>query len=376
MKNVIYKTLALILLPIALACGDRRDETGHTPTDDGAGDLVKISREQFEQNKMRLGPVQEKEFPVTVTATGRIDVPPENRSVVNATMGGYIKTLPLLVGDQVKKGQALLTIENPEFVALQQDYLEVGQKLEYLKAEYDRQKTMYEENITSQKSYLRAKSEYKTAEARYNGLGKQLAMLNIAPARVEEGHITSVTTLFAPISGSITKVHVSKGSYVAPATSILEIIDNDHIHIELSVFEKDIMKVGKGQDIYFKIPEASSETYVAEVHLVGTSIGEERTIQVHGHLKEEEKNNFLTGMFVEAQIVTETKSVLALPSKAIIGLDDKNYVLFLDKEVAGDYYFKKREVRVGDEYDGFTSILNSEDFGPSDQFLIEGAVNF
>ncbi|SHJ35043.1 membrane fusion protein, cobalt-zinc-cadmium efflux system [Pseudozobellia thermophila] len=361
---------------MAFACGESTNENGQARADDKPNDLIKITRAQFEQSAMQLGTLQEREFPIMVNATGMIDVPPENRSVVNATMGGYIKSLPLLVGDRVEKGQALLTIENPEFVTLQQDYLEVGQTLDYLKTEYERQKTMYDENITSQKSYLKAKSEYKTAEARHNGLRKQLAMLNISPAKVEEGNITSVTTIFAPISGSVTKVNVSKGSHVAPATSILEIIDNDHIHIELSVFEKDIMKVKKGQDILFKIPEASSDTFGAEVHLVGTSIGGDRTIKVHGHLKEEEENKFLTGMFVEAQIVTETTRAKALPSESIIDIDDKNYVLLLDKKVDDDYYFRKMEVRIGDAYQGYSTIKNADTFGPTDQFLTQGADNF
>src|SRR5690606_30151658 len=114
-----------------------------------------------------------------------------------------------------------------------------------------------------------------------NGLRMQLVMLNISPEKVEAGDVTSSVTIFSPISGSITQVNVTKGSYVAPATPIIEIVDNDHIHIELSVFEKDIMKVKKGQKIDFKVPEASPDTFVAEVYLVGTSIGKERTIMVH-----------------------------------------------------------------------------------------------
>lgn len=61
-------------------------------------------------------------------------------------------------------------------------------------------------------------------------------------------------------------MNVTKGSYVSPATSILEIIDNEHVHLELSVFEKDIMVVKKGQEIDFKIPEASEEIFKAYVN--------------------------------------------------------------------------------------------------------------
>ena len=216
MKYMLCTSLVIIISLSFASCGNDKKESSETQTKTTDDDRIRITQAQFDQNGMAFSTLQEKEFPIVVKATGIIDVPPENRSVVNATMGGYIKTLPLLIGDFVKKGQALMIIENPEFVTLQQEYMEVHESLGFLKSEYERQKTLYEENISSQKSYLKTESEYKTALARYSGLRKQLAMLNISPAKVVEGNITSSTTIFAPISGSVTKVNVSKGQLCCP----------------------------------------------------------------------------------------------------------------------------------------------------------------
>lgn len=373
MKRFIYSIFILICSITVVSCGNGKKEISEIPT--AMDGLVMVTRAQFDQAGMELGTMQDKEFPTIVKAAGVIDVPPENRSVVSATMGGYIKSLPFLIGDAVTKGQVLMSIENPEFVTLQQDYMEVHGQLDYLKSEYDRQKTMLSENITSQKSFLKAESEYKTAQAKYNGLRMQLVMLNISPEKVEAGDVTSSVTIFSPISGSITQVNVSKGSYVAPATPIIEIVDNDHIHIELSVFEKDIMKVKKGQKIDFKVPEASPDTFVAEVYLVGTSIGKERTIMVHGHLEDDENHNFLTGMFVDASIVTESFLAKALPNESIVNLENKNYVLALEKEEDGIYYFREMGVKATDGYGGYTPIENGKMFKQTDRFLTKGAFN-
>lgn len=373
MKRFIYSIFILICSITVVSCGNGKKEISETPT--AMDGLVMVTRAQFDQAGMELGTMQDKEFPTIVKAAGVIDVPPENRSVVSATMGGYIKSLPFLIGDAVTKGQVLMSIENPEFVTLQQDYMEVHGQLDYLKSEYDRQKTMLSENITSKKSFLKAESEYKTAQAKYNGLRMQLVMLNISPEKVEAGDVTSSVTIFSPISGSITQVNVTKGSYVAPATPIIEIVDNDHIHIELSVFEKDIMKVKKGQKIDFKVPEASPDTFVAEVYLVGTSIGKERTIMVHGHLEDDENHNFLTGMFVDASIVTESFLAKALPNESIVNLEDKNYVLALEKEEDGIYYFREMGVKATDGYRGYTPIENGKMFKQTDRFLTKGAFN-
>ena len=160
MQKNIYKTVILFIFAIIISCGDKEKQS----IDNGASDStidehIQVTQEQFEQNNMSLGQIKESEFPIMVTTSGMIDVPPENRAVVSATMGGYIKTTPLLIGDKVRKGQLLVTIENPEFVTLQQEYMEVSGQLSYLKAEYERQQTMVTENISSQKSFLKAESD-------------------------------------------------------------------------------------------------------------------------------------------------------------------------------------------------------------------------
>ncbi len=372
MKNVIY-SLIIVQVILLSSCGEKKNtETLATETENSDRGIT-ITKEQFNNSRMALGSLEEKSFPVTIQTNGMIDVPPENRAVVSATMGGYIKQTPLLIGDVVKKGQMLVTIENPEFITLQQDYMEVNQLLTYLQSEYDRQKTLREENITSQKSFLKAESAFKTANARYTGLKKQLTMLNISPSEVENGNISSVATIFAPISGSITKINVTRGTYVSPALPILEIIDNDHIHLELSVFEKDIMKIKKGQPIQFTIPEASDQVFEAEVYLIGTSIGENRTIKLHGHLHEDTENSFLTGMFVNANIVTENAIAEAIPSEAIVEQEGKFYVLRTTATMDTEYTFEPLEIQPGNTGDDFTEIKNADAFSESDTFLTKGA---
>jgi len=334
---------------------------------------IVLSKQQFEQNNMEMETLKERPFSEVVQANGMIDVPPENKAVVNATMGGYIKTTPLLVGDKVKKGQMLITLENPGFVTLQQEYLEVKEQLTFLKSEFDRQKILFEEKITSQKKYLKAESEYKTAKAKYTGFKKQLQMLNISTQNAENGNFTSIATVYAPISGSITKVNIAIGSFVSPATPIMEIVNIDHLHLELSVFEKDIMKLKKDQKIDFKIPEASDENYKAEVHLIGTSIDENRTIKVHGHLLNESQNRFLVGMFVEAHIITDNKLKLSLPTDALVELDGEYYALILVLSEENKFHFEQVKIKIGSSYEGFTEIINASDFTSKDQFITKGA---
>jgi cobalt-zinc-cadmium efflux system membrane fusion protein len=368
--NITLVYLVLLVLVSGLtACKDQTTvETQSEPED---FNLITVSKAQFKNNDMSLGSPVEMNFTLDVPVTGMIDVPPQNKAIVNAIMGGYIKKTPLLVGNRVNKGDFLISIENPEFLKLQQTYLEIKSQLRFLEMEYQRQKQLYAENITSQKNYLKAESEFNTAKATFNGLRQQLQMLNFSMAQIDNGVMSAVTNIYAPISGIISKMNVAMGSFVADATPILEIVDTEHIHLELNVFEKDILKVKKGQTIQFKIPEASEELFEAEVYLVGASIEANRTIKVHGHLKNEAGHNFLPGMFVEAMIASAGNTAVALPETAIVEVEDGFFVLVLDRETDTNYVFNKIPVKVGGSNKGYTEILS--DVPKDQQFLLEGA---
>ena len=363
---------SILFLLTVLSCGNNEKETELSIESHSHQEEVFVETSQFESENMSLGELSLQEFNQTVMSTGFIDVPPSSKASITTFMAGYIKNTPLLVGDEVRKGQLLVTLENPEFVELQQSYLEVSNKLKYLKSEFERQETLYKENITSQKNYLKAESDYKSNLAHYNGLKQKLKMLNISLSNVENGKISTTINLYAPIAGSVTKVNVSNGSYVSASTEILEIVNTNHIHLELLVFEKDILKIKKEQPINFKVPEASDNIFNAEVYLVGTSIGPtNRTIKVHGHIEDDENSPFVTGMFVEAQIITGSSKGNALPKEAVAEIDDLFYALVFDKQEEG-YTFEKIEVEVGKQTEAYVEVLNTEDF-KGKQVLIKGA---
>ena len=351
----LYIVFVFMLL---VACGNDKKEEQTEENLQKTDELV-VSKEQFKSEQMEFGTLSEHEFNTIVKVSGQIEVPTQNQSSVSTFLGGYVTKSPLLIGDEVKKGQFLVTLESTEFVEMQQRYLEVAQQLNFLKSEFTRQKTLYDENISSEKNFLKAESDYKSSLAHYNGLKKKLQMLNINPTSVENGIITSTINLYAPIDGFVTKVNVSNGTYVSPADIILEIINTHHIHLELSVFEKDILKVKKGQKIDFRIPEASDSVFKAEVHLVGTTIDPtNRRVVVHGHI-EDDHTAFIVGMFAEADIFVGSSIGIALPKTAVIQVENDYFALMLDKETSNDYYFTKVKLDIGLQTEDVVEVLNA-----------------
>ena len=353
------KLYILFFSMLLVACGNEKSIEKSTESSQRT-DKVVITKQQFDGEGMALGTLKEHDFNTIIKASGMIDVPTQNQSNVSTFVGGYVTKAPLLIGDEVKKGQFLVTLENTEFVEIQQQYLELAEQLNYLKSEFTRQKTLFDEKITSEKNFLKSESEYKSSLARYNGLKKKLQMMNINPASVDQGTITSSINIYAPIAGFVTKVNVSNGSYVSPADVMLEIIDTDHIHLELSVFEKDILKIKKGQKIDFRIPEASDSIYKAEVHLVGTTIdANNRRVTVHGHI-DDDHTGFIVGMFAEAEILIGSSKGMALPKTAVIQVENDYFALVFESETSTDYNLKKVKLDLGAQTEDTMEILNAE----------------
>lgn len=336
-----------------------------------------LNTTQFTSSGMKLGKLENREFHEVVKANGVFDVPPENTASVSSYFGGTVKNITLLSGERVKKGQVLFTLENPDYVQLQQDYLEAKGQLAYLQSDYERQKNLVQDNITSQKNYLKAESDYVVTKVKVESLAKKLALMNINPNGLSIETIRSSVNIISPISGYVTRVDVTRGSYLNPSQHAVTIVNTDHLHLELNIFEKDISKVHIGQTIQFSTQSDKSKKFNAIVHLVNKTVdSDNRTIGLHGHLVDEKLSaGFNPGVYVEADILTITESRLALPEEAIVEVENKYFALVLTSSSNDGYTFVKKEIKTGSTGNGYTEILNSIDFGENTEFLIKGAFN-
>ena len=336
-------------------------------------DIISLTQEQYENESLSTTSLVEHSFGTKINATGAIDVPPNGRAVISAQIGGYVKNSPLLIGDQIKQGQLLLTIENIEFLELQQEYLEAKEQLTFLKSDYERQKELFEEKITSEKSFLKAESDYKITLAIYKGLRKKLELLQIDPVQVESGILTSLSKIFAPISGDITAINITTGSYISSSDEIMEIVNTEHLHLELKIFEKDLLKIKIGQTVLFTLPESGSKQYKGSVHLIGKSIGADRTVMVHAHIDEPHNEGFIPGMFVQASIMTSELSGMGISERAIIEKNGLTYVMLRKSGENNDYLFEKILVETGELSGDIILLKNHEDLDPKGEYLIGGA---
>ena len=378
MRNGLINALIFAVVMTVTSCSsDNENASGEMAPEATAESDYAITENQFQSSQMKMGNLEMTEFHNIVSAKGMVDVPPQYRASVSTYFGGTVKDLELLTGELVKKGQTLFVLENPEYVQMQQDYLEAKGQLTYLKSDYERQKNLVQDNVTSQKNYLKAESDYTVTKVKVESLGKKLKMMNIDPNKLTMENMSSTISINSPVEGYVTAINVTRGVFLNPSQTAISIVNTSHLHLELNIFEKDLSKVRVGQKLKFKIQDDDDKEYDGSVHLVNKSVDpENRTIGIHGHLSDEKlTERFNPGMYVEADIYTASEAKPSLPNEALVDIDGQMYVLVVESSLDGNYVFEKKDVKTGLSNREFTEILNAEDFNEDTKFLVRGAFN-
>jgi cobalt-zinc-cadmium efflux system membrane fusion protein len=270
-------------------------------------------------------------------------------------MGGFLLSTKLLPGMHVKKGEEIAALEDAEYIGLQEDYLIARSQLQVTEAEYIRQKTLNESKAGSDKSLQMAKSEYEKLNITFHALREKLRMLNINADKISPENISKTIRLHAPFDGFVSKINVNVGKYVTPSEPLFELVNPDDIHLNITVFEKDLASLQIGQKLQAFTLHDPEKKYPCEIILISRDVSEERTGEVHCHFEKYDRN-LIPGMYMNALIETSGHVGLAISSNAIVSYSGKDYVFV---EMAKGL-FEMKEVKTGWHGDGMTEILDAE----------------
>lgn len=370
-----------ILLFSIYACGNKSAEPDSQASEVAEAiensEEILVTQSQFELAEMKLGGLIEEAFPIVIHTTGKIEIPAKNHYKVGSYASGFVRSIDLSQGQAVRKGQVLFTLENPEFIEMQQEYLETKEQQKYLESDYMRQKQLAAENVASQKNFLKAESEYRVNMSKLEGLKKTLSLLQINSENINAQNLKSTITVYAPSNGYVSSISATRGMYLDPTDIALELINTDEMFVEMYVFEKDIMKVQKGQRIKFQIADGMGDMFEAEVSMISKIIDpEKRAVLVRGKLKGVPADTKLVvGMYVAANIIVEGRNAKGLPETAVVSEEGKNYVIVLSETRASTKVFTKIPVEIGQKQGGQVEILNEKDLENKDEILLDGGFN-
>ena len=348
------------------SCGNKTEsenkKTGENTKKDSSTSLTEISLtdKQFNNIGIELGGLEEKNINDEIKCNGIIDVSPQNMVSVSAPMGGFVKYVNLLIGDHVVRGQVLVILEHPDYIQLQEDYLKAVSQEKFLNLEFARQQELNKENVGAKRNLQQSESQEQNAKATLLALEAKLSMIGLPVHQIKQGKIFKQIPLVSPINGYVRAVNVNLGKFVSPTDIVIELINNDVLHTELQVFEKDIFKIHTGQKVIFKVNTHPNREMNAEVHLTGKTFDENtKTVNIHCDVIGK-YNDILPGMYVNARIFTGDVLTKTLPSEAILTEGEMKYIFIEMNHAKEKHNFKKIAVKTGIEEEGFTEVTMLE----------------
>jgi cobalt-zinc-cadmium efflux system membrane fusion protein len=373
LRSIVTLAPVLFLLPLS-ACrnpsGGGEAEAGESLP--GTALEVVITREQYETAGMRTGAPSPFEFLQTTSAHGHIMASPSGQVRVSTLIPGQVKKLPVNTGDYVRKGQVLFTLEGREILLLQQEYASASHELTSVRANYERQKALSEEEFTSRKALAEAESAYMSLVSKVEGLRAQMELVHLDPIDAGEGTFFSEIPVLAPINGYITHTGLVLGQFIEPSETVLEIVDTDQLQLQLHLFEVDLTGLAAGQQVFFYAPDNPGKIYEGRLTRLGQSIDPEtKTVLCLAELRPGDRSAFVHGQFVEASIITGRREALAIPDQALINEEGKYYVLALASEAGDSLGFRRAQVQVGVIQQDHAEILDEGLEG----ILLEGVFN-
>ncbi|TDE15259.1 efflux RND transporter periplasmic adaptor subunit [Dyadobacter psychrotolerans] len=363
MKMIIYAAVAFL----TLSCSKNNEKEQNAPKTYVNQNLAILTFKQIQNAGIKTALPEKKQISSTLKLYGKIDVPPQNIVSISVPLGGYLKTTKLLPGTRVKKGEILAVMEDQQYIQLQQDYLTGKAQLKYLENDYLRQKELNKSKSSSDKIFQQAESDYQSQQIMIRSLSEKLKLAGINPDKLSKENISRSVNILSPINGYVSKVNVNIGRYVAATEVLFELINPTDIHLALKVFEKDLDKVKIGQQILAYTNDNPEKKYECEIILISKDLSVERTAEIHSHFRRYEPD-LLPGMFMNADIQLQNRSVLVLPDNAIVTYEDKQYI-FIPK---GKGKFEMKPIQTGTAENGFTEIRSSEKLG-GQQCVVNGA---
>ena len=300
------KHTILCALAILTACNSTTNTKQEMPTTVTADSVTVISPDSTAYSQ----PYDSTSIDGTTAATainkvsfnGTLIVPPQNFASVTMLMGGIIRSVNLLPGSYVKKGTLLASLDNPDFISLQQTFLESQAQTEYLKSEYNRQLVLSKEEVASVKKLEQSKADYLSMKSKMEAAAAQLSLLGISTQSLLKNGITPALEIKAPVNGYIGKVKVNVGKYLNEGDILCEIINKQETLLRLTTYEKDLKDIRLGAKVWFRVNGMGTKTFEAKLISIGQEVDEtSRSLEVFAKVISEDPN-FRPGMYVTAQI--------------------------------------------------------------------------
>jgi len=357
--NIKFLSVLLITAFLIFGCGEKKNEIAKEENQTRGMEKIILSDKAIKEMGIEIQTIKNETLTGLIKAAAKLIPNQDYEAQVGSLVQGRVWKAFVKEGDYVKEGQVLMHLEGLEIGELKAVYLKAKSNLDYYNAVYERQKTLIEQNIGSQKTLQEAKADYEKASAEFYAEDKRIHSIGLSHEDVLENgtleHIAGILPIKSPITGIVTERNVVIGQLVEAKTTAFRIMNISNLWAEGQIYEKDISKLSGKPKIEFTTSAYPNERFNGEIILVGQIIDEHsRTIKVRATFNNS-GNRLKPQMFGEMFIpIGGNIKGIVVPGDAIIKENGKSYVF----RVENDSIFKKQLVEIGSELGGKIEIKN------------------
>lgn len=386
-----YKFLLVIFsLFLFVSCNKKAAETVTEEEHHDETGVVELTPMQVKSAQIVFGIFEKKNLSEVITANGYTKLPPQNQADVSVFLGGIIKTIAVIEGQFVKKGQTLATFQSMEFNNIRLEKAKLTEELqqakvskEFLELEFARQKELSDENVTAKKTFQKINTELESIKNKIKNTENQIIILdqNLSLGGNDNASILSIV---APISGYITEVKVKIGSSISANNTLFSIVDNSKMHVDLLVYEKDLFRIKVGQSVRFVLTNQGNQEIIGRIFSVGKAFqNESKSVAVHVDINNS-TIGLIPGMYVNALIDIGKNDVETLPIDAIAKAEGKEFIFIQESEEPTEnkkdekhedtgIHFKRIEVKTGTTQLGFVQVTPLQEIPAGAKIVAKGA---
>jgi membrane fusion protein, heavy metal efflux system len=335
------------------SCKDNKSAETATNTEPTSEHQVILNAAQLKNISLSTANLEKKTLTHKIMVNGKTMVPHENEIAISVPYGGYVKSAKYMEGMKVSKGQVLTTIENEQFITLQEDYLNNQAKLSLSNSELARQTELNKDKSSSDKILQQAQHENTMLKIGQKAIAEKLSLIGINPSKLTSSSITRSINVYAPASGYISVVNIKRGQYVNPSDVLFEIIDPSNQMLALNVFEKDLPYIAVGQKVDAQFNTTDGTTLTGKVKYIGQKVSNQNYTEVLCDLNK--KIDGISGRYINGTIHANGHEMWCLPQEAIVDFEGAKYVFV----VSNPNVYDMVKVMTGSNEDDFIAI---EDF--------------
>ncbi len=362
MNNALW--LAALSSSLLLACDPKPapkavapaapDATAPAPAAEGAAAAegtrtIQLTPEQVRTAGIATALVETRTESAPIQATATIEPAADRQARVGARVSGRISSLRAKVGDQVRAGQALAFIDSPELGRARADFLAALAMANLTRETADREKSLFERNISAEREWreaeaqaIKARADKEAAENRLHALGVTDAEL---PEMKVDQHLGSSMAISSPIAGVVVEASGTLGQIVEPKDTIFTVMDLRSVWLQVEIYEQDLAQVRVGRRAVVHLKAAPGEEFSGAVESVGALVDtKSRTARVRIVL-DNARGVLKPGMFATVSIQGtsgDRRRGLFVPSAAVQRLGGGHAVFVARAENA----FEPRPVEV------------------------------